>query len=199
MFINALLNGVIQVIIFALIPFVWWLITARKKQSFFAYLGLKKFHVNDAKKYVLVLCGIVVFSFVLGQIAIALRGDMEAADSAYKGMGWIAVPSILVYSVIQTALSEEILFRGFLLKRLKGVCGFWIANLLQASIFGVIHLFMVWGKTTLLAGIVIVVYPIVIALLLGYLDEKLSDGSILPSTLVHGVLNTVENVLQALM
>ncbi len=36
-----LISSVVQALLFILIPFLVWLIAARKKQSFFARLGLK--------------------------------------------------------------------------------------------------------------------------------------------------------------
>ena len=41
-FINELVGAIAQVLVFSLIPFIWWLITARKKESFFSWIGLKK-------------------------------------------------------------------------------------------------------------------------------------------------------------
>ena len=42
LFISELSGAVFQVILFALIPFVWWLISAKKKTNFFEWIGLKK-------------------------------------------------------------------------------------------------------------------------------------------------------------
>ena len=39
-FINELVGAIAQVLVFSLIPFIWWLITARKKESFFSWIGL---------------------------------------------------------------------------------------------------------------------------------------------------------------
>lgn len=33
MFINQVLNAVIQIVLFAVIPFLWWLVSARKKKA----------------------------------------------------------------------------------------------------------------------------------------------------------------------
>ncbi len=199
MFLNQFFNAVVQIILFAIIPFVWWLITARKKENFFAWIGLKK-PVFEGKGNGIVL---LVVSFIavmaLGQIAIYFRGEMEAADSAYKGMGAVAIPSILVYAFGQTAFSEEVLFRGFLLKRLANKLGFMSANIITAAVFGVIHLTMVWGHVNILSGTLIVVYPAVVALVFGWLNEKKFKGSILPSWIIHGLVNTVESCLQAFM
>ena len=35
MLVNKIISSVMQIILFSLIPLIWWLITARKKESFF--------------------------------------------------------------------------------------------------------------------------------------------------------------------
>lgn len=198
MFINALLNGIFQVVLFTFIPFIWWLITARKKENFFKWLGFKKPTPKNKKKWLLTVALTGLACWILGQIAIYLRGPMEVAESQYSGMGVTAIPSILAYSFIQTALSEEILFRGFLLKRISAKFGFPAGAIVQAAIFGSVHLLMVWGHFNFLAGFMIVVYPIIVAIAFSYINEKLSDGSILPSWIIHGLLNTIQGIMSAL-
>ena len=199
MFLNQTLNAVIQVVLFALIPFIWWLITARKKESFWSWIGFKKIKTENKKKFILFLLCCCVVCYALGELAIWLRGDLEAADSAYKGMGVAAIPSILMYAFGQTALSEEILFRGFLMKRLQAKWGFSVATIIQAVIFGALHLLMVWGQVGFIAGFIIVVYPMVMAVLLSWINEKKAGGSIYPSWIIHGILNSITGILQALL
>ena len=199
MFLNQTLNAIFQTVLFALIPFFWWLITARKKESFWSYIGLKKIETENKGKFALLLAGCFLGCFALGKLAIWIRGDLAAADSFYKGMGIGAVPSVLMYSFGQTAFSEEILFRGFLMKRLQAKWGFRVAAIVQAVVFGAVHILMVWGQADFLAGFVIVVYPMVVAVLLSWLNEKKAKGSILPSWLIHGVINSVEGIWEALM
>lgn len=50
MFTQALANAIFQVVLFTLIPLIWWLITARKKETFLVWLGIKKPSVTDKKK-----------------------------------------------------------------------------------------------------------------------------------------------------
>ena len=194
MFLNQLINGIIQVVLFSIIPLIWWLITARKKENFFKWLGLKKPRCDSKKELIISMLLIFVGCYVIGQIAIWIRGDVEAAESAYKGMGIKALPAVMAYSYIQTGLSEEILFRGFLLKRLVAKFGFVKANVIQAIIFGAIHLTMVWGQVRIVAGAVIVVYPMIPAVAFAYLNEKKANGSILPSWIIHGTINTVSTL-----
>lgn len=132
MFIQALLNGAVQVILFALLPLVVWMISARKKEKFFSWIGIKKPAVEDRKKWWLSMLVIFAVCLASGELAVFLRGPMETADSAYKGLGVAAIPGILAYAFIQTGLSEEIIFRGFLVKRLAAIFGFAKANAVQA-------------------------------------------------------------------
>lgn len=195
MFLNQLLNAIIQVLLFSLVPLLWWLVTARKKVAFFDWLGLRRpKNVNTRTLWGSIVL-VMVVCFVIGEVAVWARGDVDAAESAYQGMGLGALPTVLVYAFLQTGLSEEILFRGFLLKRLMAKWGFVVANIVQALIFGALHLTMVWGQVGFLAGMVIVIYPMIPAVLMSILNEKKADGSILPSWLVHGTLNTVSALM----
>ena len=195
MFLNQLLNAIIQVLLFSLVPLLWWLVTARKKVAFFDWLGLRwPKNVNTRTLWGSIVL-VMVVCFVIGEVAVWARGDVDAAESAYQGMGLGALPTVLVYAFLQTGLSEEILFRGFLLKRLMAKWGFVVANIVQALIFGALHLTLVWGQVGFLAGMVIVIYPMIPAVLMSILNEKKADGSILPSWLVHGTLNTVSALM----
>ena len=110
MFLNQLWNAVFQVFLFSIIPLVWWLITARKKENFFKWLGIKKPESKSRKKLIFSTLIIFLICFIVGEFAAWFAGiaDSAAVASAYKGMGLAALPSVLVYSYIQTGLSEEI-------------------------------------------------------------------------------------------
>ncbi|MCD8366814.1 MAG: CPBP family intramembrane metalloprotease [Clostridiales bacterium] len=198
LFLSEVLSTVLQVVAFSLIPLIWWLCTARKKEGFLSWVGLKKPAPEDWKKWAFAMVATYVVLFAVGQLAVLLRGELEV-ESEYAGMGAAALPCILVYSFGHTALSEEILFRGFLLKRLAARFGFSWANLIQAAVFGLIHLVEVLLLMDIgfVAGFVIVVYPMLTAMLMSYVNEKMSGGSILPSWLIHGCLNFLELLLLA--
>ncbi len=194
MFINALLNGIIQVILFALIPFVWWLVTARKKENFFSWLGFKKIQTTSKKQFWMGFLAVLVIGYVLGEAMIWLQGDLKEAQSQYTGMGLAAVPSGLAYAVIQTSLSEEILLRGFLLKRLSVKFGFKTANVLQAAIFGLLHLPLLWGYVAPWYLILTVLYTMAFAMAFGWINEKKAGGSIFPSWCIHATVNVISQL-----
>ena len=41
LFISKLISSVVQIILFSLIPFLWWLVTARKKEKLFMLYSMK--------------------------------------------------------------------------------------------------------------------------------------------------------------
>ena len=61
--IKKLTNSIIQIIAFSLIPFLWWLVTSRKKMSFFEWIGLKKVkNLKENKLFTWILMVIVLVS-----------------------------------------------------------------------------------------------------------------------------------------
>ena len=64
---------------------------------------------------------------------------MTTAGSDFAGKGFAAFPAVLAYGFIRTGLSEEIVFRGFLLKRFGEKYGFITGNIIQAILFGMMH------------------------------------------------------------
>jgi uncharacterized protein len=84
-------------------------------------------------------------------------GADRGADFFSGAWGWFAV--VVVFVVFNTVLGEELLFRGFLLPRMRGVFGRrdWVAN---GVLFTVYHLHVPWViPTTLVEGIFLEAYP----------------------------------------
>ena len=97
----------------------------------------------------------------------------------------------LAWGLIQTGLSEEILFRGFLGKRLIHKFGFITGNITQALLFGLLHGVMFFSAVGLAVAVFITMFSGFIGWGMGYINEKHANGSILPSWLIHGVGNVV--------
>jgi uncharacterized protein len=83
-------------------------------------------------------------------------GTDRAEDFFSGAWGWFAV--IVVLSVFNTVLGEELLFRGLLLPRMKGVFGRrdWVAN---GALFALYHLHQPWDIPTSLVDIIALAYP----------------------------------------
>ncbi len=118
-----------------------------------------------------------------------LLGDVETAYSDFKGLGVGAIPAILIYAIFNTALPEEILFRGFLLKRIAERFGFVTGNIVQAVLFGVLHGALFFSMVGFVKTILIILFTGMIAWLMGYINEKKAVGSILQSWCIHASAN----------
>lgn len=188
--INKVVSSVVEILLFALVPFVWWFITARKKESFGKWIGLKGIAQESRGKVVktaaLVEIGFLLLSFYMLYV---VKDVENLATSDFAGMGVSVLPAILVYAIFNTAFPEEILFRGFLLKRLSGKLGFGIANMIQSIIFGLLHGLMFIQYTGVVTGGLIVAFTTAIAWFMGYINEKKANGSILPSWGIHAFAN----------
>lgn len=195
MLVNKIISSVMQIILFSLIPLIWWLITARKKESFFKWIGLKKIEKENKKSSVVNMLPIAISYLIVSFITIYLIKDIETATSEFVGMGISALLPALIYAIFNTSLPEEILFRGFLLKRIASKFGYMIANIIQSTIFGLLHGFMFFNVLGIVKTIVIILFTGIIAFAMGYINEKKANGSILPSWFIHALSNIFASII----
>ena len=189
LFMSKLMSGIMELLIVSVIPFITWLIWSRKKVGFFDWIGLKKVESQKKRQLLLfLLFSIVVFSWF---------DSSQTATADFSGKGIGALPAILAYAILGTALPEEIFFRGFLLKRMQGKLGFLGANLVQSLLFGLIHALMFIQLTGYLKAFAILVFISLIAYVFGAINEIKASGSILPSVFIHALANTVVGLLFA--
>ena len=105
--VNKLISSLIQIIIFTVIPFIWWLITARKKQKFNEWIGLKA--PIGGTKTAFSIIGVSVAFLILGAYSLYIVSGIETATSDFRGLGTAAIPAILVNAVLNTSFPEEII------------------------------------------------------------------------------------------
>ena len=194
LFFEELAGAVFQLLLFSLIPFIWWLIFAIKKESYFKWIGIKKMvHEKRIGNTLLITVLAVAGYTVLTTLCIKMVSDgITTAGSQFAGKGFIAIPAALAYGYIRTGLSEEIVFRGFLLKRTMNKFGFGAGNLLQAILFGLLH-GIPFGLAThnIAVTVLLTILPGVFGWFQGWLNEKRCGGSIVSSWLLHGTMNFI--------
>ena len=197
LFISKLMSGIMELLIVSVIPFITWLIWSRKKVGFFDWIGLKPIQSQQKGRLVLIIFGFTLLSFLLSFVLFRWLYSIKTGFADFSGKGIGALPAILVFAFLGTALPEEIFFRGFLLKRLQGKLGFLGANLVQSLLFGLMHALMFIQQTDVLIAMVIFAYTSLIAYVLGAINEKKASGYIVPSVFIHAVANTVVGLLFA--
>lgn len=194
--VKMIVSAFIQIIVFSMVPFLWWIISARKKVPFFKWIGLKRFHINRKGKFAsLFLITVILFSAFSFLLLPMLSVSADLATSQFAGKGTAAIIPAFVYAFLQTGLSEEILFRGFFGKRLINRFGFPSGNILQAILFGSLHGAMLVSVAGIGKAVVVIAFTGAVGWMMGYMDEKQSDGSILTSWAMHGMANLFSSVI----
>lgn len=193
--INEIIGAVAQIIVFALIPFIVYLVTNKTTKGFFSYIGLKK---STKRANILAIAACLLFvipPLLLTYVSDDFKEIMLAPSSvtgkfSQMDLGLNSAFLLLMIAIFKTAFAEEILFRGFIAKRLVSVLGYLRGNLLQAFIFGIIHtgLFALTTQNTLFLAVIFIV-PSIGAFVSVYLNEKLANGSIIPGWISHGLAN----------
>lgn len=204
---SSITTMIVNLIIFSIIPLIWWLVFHRKKANFFTWLGFKKPHL-EAKWWMLLIFAVLYFFFYHFDFTVfiseeameVLENSDSIADNVYKGLGFAAVIPALIENFIANGVAEEILYRGFLCKRLCSKFGTVPGLVVQAVLFGLMH-----NALYILAGIPVdFSYHLLMflftgtgALLLGFLNEKIYNGSLWPSILLHGMGNFIGSLCTA--
>lgn len=194
---NEIISAVLQILVFALIPFLVFVIQQKSTRGFFAYIGLKR---STAKANYLAALACLLFAgpiLVLIWLSPEFREimfDPTSITGKFRAMGFNAQSFVIlmVIAVFKTSFSEELLFRGFIAKRFVHWLGFRTGNLLQASLFGVIHTLLFATITSYVPFLILIfVVPSIGAYVSVYLNEKVANGSIIPGWISHALANVL--------
>ncbi len=193
---NELVGATVQVLLFSLVPWIVWFFVNRRKEPFFSWIGLKKPACD--KPGDTVLTALFIALVYIGAIFLCMKrlpDGVTAAGSQFAGGGLKALPAVFLYAFIRTALAEEILFRGFLLKQIQNKFGFMVGNTVQALLFGLLH-GIPFGIVTksVFTCILLTLLPGLMGWYQGWLNEKQCNGSIVPSWLMHGCVNLISAI-----
>lgn len=194
-----------NIIIFLIIPFLWWLIKYRKDTSFFKWIGLIKPKLKGEWWMIIVFAIAYGFFYLFNFNMFADDKSLEViqtsesiSSNAYTGLGAIAIIPALLTTLIANGFCEEALFRGFICKRLCNKFGKIAGLIVQGILFGLLHnaLYILGGVAiSLQFHIVVFIFTGMAGFLLGVLDEKIYNGSIIPSILLHGLGNFIVNLM----
>ena len=124
-------------------------------------------------------------SIVLVIIAFVMPKAIEQYQQLLDDVGLTNEITVFltIYAVIMAPISEELIFRGVTMRCFRKAVPFWLANILQAVLFGVFHGNLVQG-----------IYTAVFALVLGFVCEY--GGSIYYSILLHFCYNFWGTIVQ---
>ena len=194
---DEIISTILQILVFSFIPFLVYLITNKSARGFLDYVGLKRStrKANFFGIIVSLLFALPVLALIFTNPAfLEIMTDPQSVTGRIRQMGLSVetILTIIVVALFKTALAEEILFRGFIAKRLIRFTNFQIGNIIQAILFGIVHaaLFGIISRNILFLTLIFLV-PAIGAYLTVVLNEKLAGGSILPGWIAHGMGNLI--------
>lgn len=201
--VSALISNLGQFVVIVGIVYLCYLIFNRKKEGFFNWIGLYKPKDKKWIKWtvitfvvaVIIMVGPIIIFKELGVIS---KDMMTSKELAGRGFTLSTIIIVLSKAIFQTALSEEILFRGFIGKGIARKFGYKAGNIIQALLFSLPHglPFMIVYKSYAF-GLVLMISAGIVGFMQFYINEKKADGSILPSFLNHSVMNIISFLSQA--
>lgn len=196
MIIKEFVESVINATIFSIIPIICWFITEKKRNSFLSWIGIYKPIIKHKKIFILCFIIFLIF-FTLGSLIIdnIIPDTAQLTAQKFKGKGINALIPAIIFSFFKTGFTEELFFRGFLGKRLSKLFGFVIGNIIQAAIFGYLHGAMLLSQFGFIKAFIVFLFTSLIGWSCGYIDEKLANGSIIPSWILHGIANMSSSLI----
>ncbi len=205
--VSSITTTIVNLIVFSLLPVIWWFIRHRKEERFFKWIGLYKPQLQS-KWYVLLVFAVFYYFFynfdftqlVNPKTLEYIENSSAVSANAFVGIGIAAILPALVENFIANGAAEEILYRGFLCKRFCKKIGIVKGIIVQAVLFGLMHniLYVIAGLDVgLWYHTLTFLFTGMGALLLGWLNEKIFNGSIIPSIILHGAGNFIVSMLVA--
>lgn len=188
---NETMNMFLNIMLFSLIPFIWYLIKNRKLKGFFESVGIFKAKNIKVLEILKILLPIYLITLTANIIVI------ESGNSLRESGGYENLPLIILFSHIllyglKTGIAEEIFFRGFIAKKCFLALGFKQGNIVQAVIFALPH-FVINGSASYIDITVRIINAFMLGYAFGYVLEKKSNGSILPVMIAHILINMVSS------
>ena len=138
----------------------------------------KNFRLNEILGIILLIPGTqFLSSIVSGAISMIFPSWLEDYMELMENAGLTGDISLLMlfYTVFLAPISEELIFRGVTYRIARKAFPFWIANIIQALLFGIFHMNPLQGCYTFIVGLV-----------MGYICEK---GSLYHAILFHFLFN----------
>ena len=149
----------------------------------------RTFSIRQLTGVILLVPGMQFFSsYLIGVVSMAFPQWLDQYEELLKTAGLdssITLP-MLLYSVLLAPVCEELIFRGTTMHLARKAVPFWLANVMQAFLFGLFHMNWIQG-----------IYAFALGLVLGYVCEK--GGSIYYSILLHILFNLWGTVISTLL
>lgn len=192
-FLSALISTGLQVgvvLVIALVVYAFW---GKTRGGFGTFTGLKS-TTGLAAAIAVVFAAVCIIGaqYIPGLSEAAKAPNTVVGKLTANGVSNEVIAILVITALIKTSFSEELLFRGIIGKRLMAWLGFHAGNLIQAALFGAIHLLLFLSpevRALPLRPEYVVAFTGLSGWFSGWLNEKVGNGSIIPGWIGHGLTN----------
>lgn len=133
--------------------FVLWLIFVCRKKRFLREISLNS--VRGKPLWPVLLLGLCANLFISGALSFLPKSWLASySDMSSMLLGDIS-PLLIAFVVLLAPVVEEVVFRGLIYTRLRRALPHWLALVLAALTFGVMHQHPVWIAYTFLLGLLL--------------------------------------------
>lgn len=157
-------------------------------------LTLKQNPLKYLKLYNNVFRGLTI-GIITGLILITLRCLIIYLIKGFITFNFNIPVGFWLNGIIFVGLSEEVVFRGYLLQKIESISSFWIANIISAFLFAIMH-FPIWIMVKNLGALEIISEirsMIFMGLIFGYVFKKAQ--SLWSPIIAHSVNNFMSIVI----
>lgn len=124
----------------------------------------------------------IILMLVVGLAAQIFPGAFVNYQKLMENLD-VSTSALTVYYVMLLGpVAEELIFRGVILDRLRPAFPFWIANVIQAALFGIFHMNLIQG-----------LYAFALGTILGMVAEV--AGTVAASMITHIIFNSTSTLL----
>lgn len=187
---NAVISALLNVLLLAGIPFLFYFVYHKRRHKRGAgeiaqRAGLQRSegrYIGYSVAFTLVL--IVAFLIWSPPLDVLTREGSAWHAFAGLGLGGSAIAMVLLYGVVKTGFAEEFLFRGLIAGSLSRRLSLRWANVVQALIFLAPHLLLLFIMPEMWW---LMLFIFATALFKGWV--RIKSGSIIGPWLIHATLN----------
>lgn len=191
--INEFIGVIFNILLFSIIPLMWYLIKEKSSKGFFNSIGIYKPQNINVFETVLIITIVYLVTLSTNIVVIKLgysgRNTVETQD--FTSLTFFMY--LLLYG-LKTGIAEELLFRGFVAKKLIKNLGFLKGNVLQALVFALPH-FVIRGSASLVDITIRIINAFLLGYAFGYIVDRKSDGSIIPVMIAHILINMASSLI----
>lgn len=191
--INEFIGVIFNILFFSTIPLIWYLIKEKSSKGFLNSIGIYKPQKINVFETVLIITIVYLVTLSTNILVIKLGYSGRSTVDTQDFTSLTFFMYLLLYG-LKTGIAEEILFRGFVAKKLIKNLGFLKGNVLQAIVFALPH-FVIRGSASLVDITVRIINAFLLGYTFGYIVDRKSDGSIIPVMIAHIFINMVSSLI----